>query len=122
MADAQDQQCRRLSRRSFLTAAASVAATAALVGCGSGGGGSTTPGGTPIVASTVMYRRSTGGKRASNAAKAHAANRLYPTMEAALANPAHPGDRAKVVPLDTTEARWLVLFGRGEQVADLRRI
>ena len=111
---ADTQHCLRLSRRWFL-AAASAAGVTALLGCGSSGGG-----GTPLVPSTVIYRRSTGGLRASKAAKAHAANRLYPTAEAAAADPAHAGDRARVVPLDTTEAHWLTLFGAGAQVVDLR--
>jgi len=73
-----------------------------------------------VVGATVMYRRSTRGIRASQAARAHAANRLYRTLDAAAADPAHPGDRARVVPLDVSRKRWLELFGGGAEVFDYR--
>lgn len=121
MPDRHDDR-RRLSRRGFLAAAGAAAATTAagglLTACGSGGGGGDP---TPGVVSTVLWRRSTDGQRASRAAKAHAANRLYATRAAALADPAHPGDDAKVVRLDTTAARYRELFGDGSRVVDLRR-
>jgi hypothetical protein len=114
---------RRLSRRGFLAATSTAALTATLTGllpgCGGSGGGGGTP---PVVASTVLWRRSTEGRRASRAAKAHAANRLYATELAALSDPAHPGDNAKVVPLDTTRENYLALFGDGSTMVDLRRM
>ena len=115
---------RRLSRRGFLAASGAAAATATLTGLLAGCGGSGGDGGgvPPVVASTVMWRRSTDGLRASRAAKAHAANHLYATRIAALSDPAHPGDRANVVPLDTTRERYLELFGDGSTSVDLRRL
>ena len=106
----------RLSRRAFL-AALGAAGVGTLVGCGGGGGVDPQP-----VASTKMFRRSTKNKRSSKAADTHAANRLYPTAAAAAADPAHPGDHADVVPIDTTPAQWDAYFGGGAMVVDLRRL
>lgn len=69
-----------------------------------------------------MFRRSTKSKRSSKAADAHAANMLYPTAAAAAANPAHPGDNANVVSIDTTNAQWNAYFGGGAQMVDLRHV
>ncbi len=109
----------RLSRRAFLSGvsatAVGVALAGSLTGCGRGGtSDATTP--------TIMFRRSTRSKRASQAAKAHAANRLYATAEAAAADSAHPGDNARVVPLNTTAAQYQTYFGSGAVVVDLRQV
>ena len=109
----------RLARRDFLTGVSATAVGAALVGslagCGGGGSGDAT-------ASAVMFRRSTRGKRTSTAAKEHAANRLYATADAAAADPAHPGDNARVVALSTKASTYETYFGSGATVVDLRQI
>ena len=87
-----------------------------LVGCGGGGGGTSLP----VSQNVQMFRRSTKNKRSSTASDAHAANRLYPTAADAAADPAHPGDNASVVPIDTTETQWMAYFGGGAKVIDLR--
>jgi len=108
-----------ISRRVFL-AAAGAAGISSLVGCG-GGGGSFDPGGGNGT-QYVAYRLSTKGKRASQAAKANAANKLFSTPAAADAGRAHPGDGSAVVRIDLSEARWMQLFGSGLDTVDLRRV
>jgi len=105
-----------ITRRVFL-AAAGAAGLTTVVGCGGGGGGDPTGGGTQYVA----YRLSTKGKRASNAAKANAANKLFVSAQAADLGRAHPGDTSAVVRIDLSEARWMQLFGSGLDAVDLRR-
>lgn len=95
------------------------AGVTALTGCG---GGSTSRSPSPSSPATVlMYRRSTSGQRASNAAKAHAANKRYPTAAAAAADPAHPGDKAYVVEVHTSRERFDQYFGGGATSVDLRQ-
>ncbi len=106
----------RLTRRGFLAAFAALGATS-LIGCGAGGA----PRAADQLGTTVMYRLSTKGQRASKAAKANAANKRVATQEAAEACRAHPGDKAKVVPLDVSPETWESLFQGGARVAvDLR--
>jgi len=70
-----------------------------------------------------MFRLSTKGQRASNAAKANAANKVFATMAAAEDGRAHPGDRSKVVPLDVSPQMWDTYFLGGQRLAvDLRTI
>ena len=105
-----------LSRRAFLAAVAALGAAAALPGCGGGSSG-----GDEVLDKTTMYRLSTRGQRASNAAKANAANKLFATAADAEAGRAHPGDKARVVPLDTKPETWDLLFQDGaRRVIDLR--
>lgn len=107
-----------VSRRVFL-AAAGAAGLTSLVGCGGGGGDLPGDGGgTQFVA----YRLSTKGKRASNAAKKNAANKLFATPTAADLGRAHPGDGSDIVRIDLSEARWTALFGGGADTADLRHV
>ena len=107
----------RLSRRDVLFAAGATAALT-LVGCG--GGGSTPA--AQQAGPQIVFKLSGRGRRVSNAAKSHNANKLFASAEAAQAGRAHPGDRSKVVQLVVSPARWQQLFGTGLQVADLRRI
>ena len=100
-------------------AAAGAAGLSSLLGCGSSGG--TAPGGGGET-QFVAYRLSTKGKRASTASKINAANKLFATPAAADLGRAHPGDRAAIVRLDLSEARWTQLFGSGLDTVDLRRV
>lgn len=68
----------------------------------------------------TVYRRSGKGRHVSNAAKKHNANHLYATMQAAAQDPAHPGDRSKVVEVTISNVLYKKLFPRGKLVADLR--
>ena len=68
----------------------------------------------------LAFRRSGRGRHVSNAAKKHNANRLYATREAALADPAHPGDKSKVVQVVISRSRHNALFADGTPIADLR--
>ena len=114
MADERRESQASLSRRTFLAATSALGALA-LTGCG--GGGSTS------FDRTKMYRLSVRGQRASNAAKANAANMRFATPEDAEAGRAHPGDKARVVSLDTTPQTWNALFQNGSRRAiDLRKI
>jgi hypothetical protein len=70
--------------------------------------------------SVTVYRRSGKGRHVSNAAKKHNANHLYSTMQAAAQDPAHPGDRSKVVKITISNVLYKKLFSRGNLVADLR--
>jgi hypothetical protein len=101
-----------LTRRSFLGVAASVA-VAGSVGC---------PKPTPQQQGVTVYIRSGRGKRVSNAAKLHNHNHLYATRAAALADPAHPGDKSKVVSVVISQARYNSLFIGGVLAVDLRKV
>ena len=68
----------------------------------------------------VAFRRSGRGRHVSNAAKSHNANLLYATELAAANNPAHPGDKSRVVPVVIGAGLFDGLFGSGRVVADLR--
>jgi len=111
----------RLTRRVFL-AATSAVSIAALTGCGGGGGGTD-----PVVPDpsgpAVAFRLSTRGvDTASNAAKANAANKRFATAAAADAGRAHPGDNARIVTINVSQATWEAWFGGGAQVVDLRAL
>jgi len=71
---------------------------------------------------TVAYRLSTRGRRASNAAKAHAANKRFRTRASADLVRAHMGDRSRVVRIDVSARTWDSWFGGGADVADLRHL
>ena len=107
-----------LSRRSFLIASGAVS-IGMLAGCGGGG----TPAPRVGVEQTKAYRLSTRRvASASNAAKAHAANKRFISPDVADANRAHPGDKSRIVTIDVSPATWNLWFGRGQAIVDLRRI
>jgi hypothetical protein len=107
-----------ITRRVFL-AVAGAAGVAGLTGCGSGSPAPAPAG--PIEGSGfVAYRFSTRGKRASKAAKAHAANKLFSSAAAAESGRAHPGDNSDIVTIDVSEATWKAYFGGGATSVDLR--
>ncbi len=70
--------------------------------------------------SRAAFRRSGRGGHVSNAAKMHNANRVYATQAAALSDPAHPGDRSKVVRITLSGQRHAELFNNDNLIADLR--
>jgi hypothetical protein len=70
----------------------------------------------------VIFALSGRGRRISNAAKKHNANRRYRTAAAAEADHAHPGDDSFVVPLTVSASEFERLFRRGNLVADLRAL
>lgn len=106
-----------VSRRVFLAAVGAIGA-GLMVGCGRGSGSGSSASSTSV----QMFRRSTKTSRASRAAKEHAANMRYATAAAALADKAHPGDNARVVPLDVSQALFDTYFGGGATSVDLRKI
>ena len=87
-----------------------------LIGCSgidpvAGGGGG-----------AIAYRRSGRGRRISNAAKKHNANRLYATAAAANRDRPHAGDNSKVVAVTIPQSKFDRLFAGGRKSADLRRM
>lgn len=71
----------------------------------------------------TIYRLSSRGRRVSNAAKAHNANKRFATRAAADRNRAHPGDRSRIVPLTVSVEEYHRLFvSRHSLVADLRQL
>lgn len=69
----------------------------------------------------IAYMRSARGlKGISKAAKKHNHNRVYATVQAALNDPAHPGDRSRVVRIVMNEQMHAQLFAAGNDTADLR--
>ena len=109
-----------LSRRDVL-ASGSAAGLLALAGLPLTGCGSSS--GTGMVAGqTTYYMLSGRGRRISNAAKAHNANKVFATAQAAEQGRAHAGDTSRVVPIDTTVDRYLELFGDGSPCRDLRNL
>ena len=105
-----------LSRRLFLIASGA-ASIGMLTGCGGGGTSN------PAVQQTKAYLLSTRRvPSASNAAKAHAANKRFLTAEVADANRAHPGDKSRIVSIDISPATWDLWFGGGQSITDLRRL
>lgn len=106
----------RLSRRDFLILTGMLA-FAALPGCDSRCSAPTS-GAAP---SRSAYRLSGRGRRISNAAKKHNANKLFATAEAAEGHRAHPGDTSRVVSIDVSDAFYRQLFADGD-IADLRRV
>ena len=69
----------------------------------------------------VVYRRSSRGRRASQAVKIRNANLRYKTKQAAN-DPAHPGDTSVVVPIDVSQATFKLWFPKGAHVVDLRKL
>ncbi len=74
---------------------------------------------TPAGAGVLAYRLSVRRNRASNAAKLHAANKVFATAAAAKAGRAHPRDSSRVVSIVVTRAKYDFWF-RGGDVIDLR--
>jgi len=105
----------RLTRRVFLGVFAALG-LAPLAGCG----GSGSPGGSGL--RTQAFRLSTRGRRASKAAKHHAANMVFVSAQAANLGRAHPGDRSRIVTLSIAPATWQAWFGSGASEVDLRHI
>ena len=108
-----------VSRRGFLQVFAATG-LAQLVGCGTGLMVQDPTGGSR--GGVVVFKRSGRGMRISNAAKAHNANHLYATAEAAAADLAHPGDRSRVVSVVVSQRRFDELFPGGLQQVDLRHV
>ena len=69
----------------------------------------------------VVYRRSSRGRRVSQAVKIKNANLRYKTKSAAN-DPAHPGDTSRIVPIDINQATYKLWFPRGAHVVDLRKL
>ena len=69
----------------------------------------------------VVYRRSSRGRRASEAVKIRNANLRYKTKNAAN-DPAHPGDTSRIVPIDINQATFKLWFPHGNHVVDLRTL
>ena len=70
-----------------------------------------------------IYRWSGRGRRASRAALAHAANRRYLTMRAALRDQPHAGSNLRLVRLDVSLKEIVRLFVRRRRlVVDLRHV
>jgi hypothetical protein len=105
----------RLSRRSFLVAGGAFAALA-LTTCGGGGGGGSDDG--PVQVFALSGR----GRRISNAAKSHNANKRFQFAWVAETERAHAGDTSFVVPLTVSASEFRRLFGGGNLVADLRHL
>lgn len=105
----------RLTRRTF-GLATGAAAAGLLLGCGSGGSG----GGMPDP--TKIWLLSSQGRRTSNAAKIHNANKRFATPDAADLLRAHPGDNSKIVHIDSAPSTWYQLFGMGNVVVDARHL
>lgn len=106
-----------LTRRTFLAATGALS-VGVLAGCGGGSSSSAV-----AVDKTKAYQLSTRNvSSASNAAKAHAANKRFVSPEVADATRAHPGDRSRIVSIDIAPATWELWFGGGSPVVDLRRI
>lgn len=71
-------------------------------------------------AGVVAWKRSGRGRHVSNAAKAHNANHIYVSFQAAAADRAHPGDKSRPVPVTINAALFAALFADGKQSVDLR--
>lgn len=90
-------------------------AATTVVGCGTnppifGGNGS-----------NVAFIRTGRNTHISNAAKKHNANHIYATAEAAMMDPAHPGDRSKVAQISISQDMRSAFFGGGATAVDLRQ-
>jgi hypothetical protein len=73
--------------------------------------------------SIEVYKLSVRGRRGSRAAKAHNANKLFLTPEAADQNRAHPGDNSRIVPVILSEEDFMDFFQGGIlDMVDLRAI
>lgn len=110
-----------ITRRKFIQLSGAVAATALIgVSCDGGSNGDGQPGPEGTV---EVYKLSLRGRRGSRAAKAHNANKLFLTPQAADQNRAHPGDNSRIVSIRLSEAKFNELFiGGGIDVVDLRAI
>jgi len=67
-----------------------------------------------------VFKRSSRGIHASNAAKKNNFNKLYKTRLAAQQGKAHKGDNSYVVELVINKQTFNKLFANGKLVADLR--
>ena len=74
----------------------------------------------PAQDGVLAYRRSGRKRHVSRAAKAHNANHVYATYNAAMLDPAHPGDKSRVVPVLVSASLFQAFFGNGRQSVDLR--
>ena len=110
-----------ISRRQFIKLSGAVAATAFIgISCDGGGSGNSNA---KAEGSVEVYRLSLRGRRGSNAAKSHNANKLFLTPEAADQNRAHPGDNSRIVSVILSEQEFNELFDGGAlEVVDLRAI
>jgi len=107
-----------LTRREFLAWSTAAAALGVLSGCG--GGASTTE---TTSTSLDVYRLSGRGRRISQAAKKHNANKLFSTWADAGQNRAHPGDRSRIVAVSISQAEYERLFLiPNRYVVDLRHV
>lgn len=71
----------------------------------------------PAGGSRVWYALETNRDDIDNACRRHAANKLFPTPEAADRNRAHPGCKCNVVEGGKLpEAHWVALFGRPDNI------
>jgi len=104
-----------VTRRAFLRLGA-LCAAGGLAGCG------VFPIRIPILGTDAVYafKRSGRGRRISNAAKKHNANHVYATYMAALRDPAHRGDRSRIVRITMSRRQYDALFAPGTLSADLR--
>lgn len=111
-----DSGMKAITRRQFVRAAG-VLTVAHLTGCVQ-----ITLVGTPTVGTGVIafMRSGRGIKGISRAAKAHNANRVYATMEAALNDLPHSGDQSRVVQIIMNGEMHAQLFSDGNEIADLR--
>jgi len=105
----------RTTRRNLLAASGAALALGVLAGCG-GGPGQEQDG--PV----EIFALSGRGRRISNAAKKHNANKRFVSFALADANHAHPGDTSQVVSLMVSRAEFRRLFGLTGLVSDLRHV
>ena len=98
----------RMTRRLFLALSGAVASVA-FVGCNSSSSG----GGDSRDSGVDIYRLSSRGRRTSNAAKLHNANKRFATEQAARENRAHPGDTSRVVMVRVSDAEFRRMFASG---------
>lgn len=99
-----------LTRREFLAVCAVVVATG-LVGLSCD------------VPGPYVYRLSLRGRRGSNAARKHNANKVFATEAAANQNRAHPGDRSRIVRVRVSNETFNRFFDGGSRlVVDLRSL
>jgi hypothetical protein len=103
----------RITRRGILAAGGVLALSALASGCGGGHGGG---------GSVEIFALSGRGRRISNAAKIHNANKRFLFAWVADANRAHDGDTSRIVSLVVSQDEVKRLFGPGKLVADLRHL
>lgn len=71
----------------------------------------------------MIYRLSLRGRRGSQAAKRHNANKRFASELAANLHRAHPGDHSRIVPLTVSDTVYHLLFPSPDSlVADLRTV